>query len=65
VLLHFAPYPILLALGKKDPVMNYAESIDQIENTSVKLVTLPGGHMGHIESRKTLLHELQEFLKNC
>ena len=63
VLLHFAPYPILLVLGKSDPVMNYEESIDQIENTSVKLVTFPDGHMSTIENRAQLLKELMLFLK--
>lgn len=63
VILHFAPYPILLVLGKKDPVLNYDESLEQIENTSVKLVTFPDGHMGPIENREELLKELLGFLK--
>jgi hypothetical protein len=28
-------------LGEKDPVLNYEETKEQIENTSVKLVTFP------------------------
>jgi len=63
VLLHFAPYPILLVLGKADPVMNYEESIDQVENTSVRLVTFPDGHMSTIENRDALVVELTRFLK--
>ncbi|RZJ72472.1 alpha/beta hydrolase [Flavobacterium sp.] len=63
VLLHFAPYPILLVLGKADPVLNYDENIEQIENTSVKLITFPDGHMSTIENKNQLIKELQAFLK--
>lgn len=64
VVLHFAPYPILLVLGKKDPVLNYEESIEQIENTSVKLISFPDGHMSPIENREELKKELAAFFKN-
>lgn len=64
VLLHFGPYPILLVLGKKDPVLNYAESIEQIENTKVKLVTFPDGHMSHIENRDEVRKTLLAFVKS-
>lgn len=64
VILHFAPYPILLVLGKNDPVLNYEESIDQIENTSAKLLTFPDGHMSPIENREELKKELLAFFKN-
>ena len=36
VLLHFAPYPIQLILGKKDSVLSYDENVDQIEGTKVQ-----------------------------
>lgn len=65
VILHFTPYPILLVLGEKDPVMNYTESIDQIEGTDVKLITYPDGHMAHIEDRDLLLKDLTDFYKSC
>jgi predicted esterase len=63
VILHFAPYPIQLILGKKDPVLNYDETIDQIEGTNVKLHTFPDGHMSHIENEAELLVVLSGFLK--
>lgn len=63
VLLHFAPYPIMLVLGKEDSVLNYQENKQQIENTSVKLVSLSGGHMSHLENREELLESLTLFLK--
>jgi len=64
VILHTATFPMLLVLGKKDPVMNYDENIDQVNGTDVKLITYPDGHMAHIEDRDLLLKDLSEFLKN-
>lgn len=65
VILHFAPYPILLVLGKHDQSLIYDEHVDQVEGTDVKLVSYPYGHMSHIESRKPLLKETLEFFKKC
>ncbi|RTY95766.1 alpha/beta fold hydrolase [Flavobacterium sp. GT3R68] len=64
VLLHFAPYPILLILGKKDPVLAYEETVEQIENTDVPLVTFAHGHMSHIENETELKKVLFNFFKN-
>jgi pimeloyl-ACP methyl ester carboxylesterase len=63
VLLHFAPYPKLLVLGKRDPVLNYEESREQIENTNMQLTTFPDGHMSHIENKDELLKVLLQFFK--
>jgi len=64
VILHFANYPILLVLGENDPVLNYEESIEQLENTDVKLISFPDGHMSPIENREELKKNLLEFFKN-
>jgi hypothetical protein len=61
--LHFAPSPIQLVLGKKDGVLIYYDTIDQIEGTKVELTTFPYGHMSHIENEKELKIVLLEFLK--
>lgn len=63
VLLHFSAYPMMLILGKKDPVLNYEESLEQIDGTKVELVTFPDGHMSWIENRKELIGVLSGFLK--
>ena len=63
VLLHFSPYPMLLILGEKDPVLNYQETIEQIEGTKVSLKTFPDGHMSSIENRDDLMVVLSTFFK--
>lgn len=65
VILHFAPYPIMLVLGEKDQSLIYAEHADQTEGTNVKTVTYPDGHMSHIENHEPLKKELASFFKNC
>jgi pimeloyl-ACP methyl ester carboxylesterase len=63
VLLHLTPYPKLLVLGQKDPVLEYKETKKQIVNTDVALVTFPDGHMSHIENQEELTAVLLQFLK--
>lgn len=63
VLLHFGPYSKMLILGKQDPVLNYKDSLEQLENTNVELVTFPDGHMSTIENREELLPVLAGFFK--
>jgi pimeloyl-ACP methyl ester carboxylesterase len=64
VLLHLTPYPKMLILGKKDPVLIYEIALEQIEDTAVKLITLPDGHMSHIENREELKDVLLVFFKS-
>lgn len=63
VILQNAKYPILLILGKQDSVLNYEETISQIENTATELVAFNDGHMSHIENQEELLIVLLGFLK--
>lgn len=63
VILHFATYPILLILGKKDPVLNYEENLEQIEGTNVKLISFNDGHMSHLENQAELEKVMVGFLK--
>lgn len=55
-------YPILLVLGKKDPILPYDETVLQIKNTAVQLHTFADGHMSTIENRKELTRILLNFL---
>ncbi len=63
VLLHLTPYPKMLILGEKDPVLPYKENKTQTENSAVALVTFPDGHMSHIENQEDLTAVLLAFFK--
>ena len=63
VLLHFSNYPMMLILGKKDPVLNYDENLEQIEGTKVELITFPDGHMSSVENKEELMVVLSAFFK--
>lgn len=63
VLLHLTQYPKMLILGEKDPVLPYEETKEQIEETTVQLVTFPDGHMSHIENKIELTTVLLDFFK--
>ena len=65
VILHFAPYPKLLVLGRQDQSLVYDEQADQVDGTDATLVTYPHGHMSHIESREELVKELSAFFRKC
>ncbi|WP_433764908.1 alpha/beta fold hydrolase [Flavobacterium ginsenosidimutans] len=54
-------FPILLILGKKDPVLNYEESLSQIEDTTAELVSFEDGHMSQIENKEALKTILLDF----
>lgn len=62
-LLHKNLFPVLLILGKKDPVLNYEESLSQIEDTTVELVSFEDGHMSHIENKEELKAVLLDFFQ--
>ena len=62
-ILRSATFPMLLILGKKDGVLNYEDNLKQIENTNLKLITFPDGHMSHIENKNELKNVLLEFFK--
>ncbi|MEY4433348.1 MAG: hypothetical protein RLZZ44_1482 [Bacteroidota bacterium] len=64
VLLHLTPYPKLLVLGEKDPVLQFEETKEQIEGTQVQLLRFPDGHMSHIENQDALRMELLQFFKS-
>lgn len=54
-------FPVLLILGKRDPVLSYEESLSQAENTSVQLVSFEDGHMSQIENKEELKSVLLQF----
>ncbi|MDQ6528890.1 alpha/beta hydrolase [Flavobacterium sp. LHD-85] len=56
-------FPILFILGKKDPVLNYEESLSQIEDTTAELVSFEDGHMSQIENKEALKTVLLNFFE--
>lgn len=62
-LLHKNLFPVLLILGRKDPVLNYEENIAQIEDTTAELVSFDDGHMSHIENKEELKTILSDFFE--
>lgn len=63
VLLHFGPYPSLLILGKKDPVLNYEDLIEQTTGANTEVVELENGHMSLIEDKEPAEQAILEFVK--
>jgi len=56
-------FPVLLILGKKDPVLNYEDSLAQIEDTTAELVSFEDGHMSQIENKEELKTALRHFFE--
>ncbi len=65
VMLHFAPFPLLLVLGKQDPILPYNDQLAQLEGTRVQLATFPDGHMTLLENREESAAALLAFFKSC
>lgn len=53
-LLHTALFPIYFILGQTDPIMDYTVTKDQLIDTNCQLITLPQGHMLHLEARQEI-----------
>lgn len=56
-------FPVLLILGKKDPVLNYEENLSQIEDTTAELASFEDGHMSQIENKEELKIALSHFFE--
>jgi pimeloyl-ACP methyl ester carboxylesterase len=63
LLLHFGPYPKLMIIGEKDPVLKLDDLLKQLENTNTTVVRLSEGHMSHIENKEEMLIAIGDFLK--
>lgn len=56
-------FPKLLILGEKDGVLLYKDNASQIEATNTELISLPDGHMSHIENKVELEKVIASFLR--
>ncbi len=62
-ILHNKVFKKMLIIGKKDPLLNQKELINQVKNTNTEIVKLSNGHMSHIENKKELITTLLNFVK--
>ena len=53
----------LFIIGKKDPVLNYKELVEEAKETNSEVVIFEEGHMSHIENRVELIDVLRSFVK--
>ena len=63
-ILNNSDYKIMMMVGKKDSVLPYSKIIEETENTPVKLVEFPDGHMSYIENKEEFLHNILYFIEN-
>jgi pimeloyl-ACP methyl ester carboxylesterase len=54
----------MMILGKKDPVLNLEDLLEQVNGTETTVVQLSEGHMSHIENKQETIDALLEFIKN-
>lgn len=63
VLLHFGPYPKMMIIGEKDPVLKLEDLLDQVSGTETVVQRFSEGHMSHIENKDEMLIAILDFLK--
>ncbi|NNL82137.1 MAG: alpha/beta hydrolase [Winogradskyella sp.] len=54
----------LIIAGKKDPVLNYDDLKQMAKRNGIKLISLPDGHMSHIENKSELSYFLKHYVEN-
>ena len=52
-----------MIIGTYDPVLDIESLKKQTENTDVKIVEFPDGHMSHIENKKEFLTTIMHFIE--
>lgn len=63
VLLHFGPYPKMMMIGDKDPVLKLEDLLDQVSGTETTVIRFSEGHMSHIENKDEMLTGILDFIK--
>ena len=58
-----SPFKKLMIIGKKDPVLNYAHLIEEVQHSDVNVVEFPDGHMSHIENKDLFLQNILHFIE--
>lgn len=63
VLMHFTPYPKLVVLGERDPVMDAKSLYKRLKDAEVEICVYPDGHMSFLENFEVLQQDLKGWLK--
>lgn len=61
-LLYLGPYPKMMIMGKKDPILKYETLLDQTNNDT-ELVEVENGHLSLYEDRDETVNAVVDFLK--
>lgn len=51
----------MMIIGKKDPLLNQTELVNQVKNTNTEVVKFSNGHMSHIENKEELTTAILNF----
>ncbi|ALJ05764.1 alpha/beta hydrolase [Pseudalgibacter alginicilyticus] len=62
-LLNHTPFHKMMIASKKDPVLNFDDSVDEVKNTDVEFIDFPDGHMSHIENNNLFLQAIMYFIE--
>lgn len=62
-LLQSSNFKKMMVIGRKDPVLEYNNLINQALNTTIEIVEFPDGHMSHIENMRELNYKLIRFIE--
>lgn len=54
----------LFIIGKKDPLLQHIELINQVKSTNTEVVKFSSGHMSHVENNLELKIVLSKFVKS-
>ncbi len=55
----------LIVIGKKDPVLNFEQSLKEAEEAHSETAVFNDGHMSHIENKDELIFALTQFVRKC
>jgi len=53
----------MMIIGKEDPALDYNSLIEQTQNSDIKVVEFPDGHMSHIENIKEFTYNILHFIE--
>ena len=53
----------MMVIGKEDPALDYNSLIEQTQNSDIKVVEFPDGHMSHIENIKEFTYNILHFIE--